>query len=181
MPSPDSADCSQSDSERTIMSEFEIIISDENIVYGESSPYLDTPFSVRIGEIAFPFSDWTDMTYPILCIWAEDLLRLQSGLDGKTILFFMDGPFWIEVKKDGDKLSLLGISNRNSRTVVCSSQCSMRELMEELLKALNKLYGIVFLASNLPDGLKSTVNNAIKHYRTLIKSSMSTSLNQSAK
>ena len=56
---------------------------------------------LAIGEFSFPCVGWTDFAEDILSTWARELLRLSRERPSRFTLHFMDGPYALDISKDG--------------------------------------------------------------------------------
>lgn len=155
---------------RCYMSEFRIQVSDELLDTQQmNSESIFTSFCFCVKEQSFPSSDWTDFAYPALCIWAENVLRLPREGRNKTALYFMDGPFLLDVAQHADLLTISGKRLEPEATTEISVQCSREGFLRELLRALGCLNSIL---KNMPqlDGItKQKIAGAIEHYEEKIK------------
>ena len=153
------------------MPEFEIILSDEKLLAGDKASYVDLPICVRLDERFFPDPEWTDMAYPILCMWAEALHPLQLGTSTKCRLNFLDGPWWLEVTRMEDALQIMGYSDRNMRKVEATARCQPDDLFRELLKALARLEFLSSRSEAVSDGLRNAVHRDVERCRKMLKNS----------
>ena len=153
------------------MPEFEIILSDEKLLAGDKASYVDLPICVRLDERFFPDPEWTDMAYPILCMWAESLHPLQMGTSTKCRLNFLDGPWWLEVTRAEDALQIVGCSDRNMRKVEAAACCQLDDLLRELLRALARLEFLSSRSEAVSDGLRSAVHQDVERCRKMLKNS----------
>lgn len=66
---------------------------------------------------SFPEIEWNDFVVIICNWWIDSLLNLESSNQTSVELMFMDGPFRVEVQRDGDfKLRLKFIHNEIIKT-----------------------------------------------------------------
>lgn len=153
------------------MGKFRIKLSESDVnIYNNSSILVDTSFHVQVDGYCFPDNLWTDFAYPILCMWADTLLRNRGRLKTEFDLPFMDGPFWIAVKQNGDVLFMEGINGRNDSHVEFSCCCTASELLHELLSVFNKLEKIVLTNEEFQKrDVKEPILNTIDHYKERIK------------
>ena len=155
------------------MSEIRIILSESDvIIHDESSPIVDTILYVQVNGYCFPDNLWTDCTYPVLCMWAETLLRNKGRTNTQYDLPFMDGPFRIAVKQNGQDLFMEGINGRADNRAEFTFRCTASELFLELLRAFNKLERMMTYGSFQTLGIKEPVLNSIGHYKESIKKSL---------
>ena len=141
------------------MNRIKVVLLDSDCRFSNS--IIDTPFYIMIDTIAFPDKEWTDFTYPVLCIWIETILRNQ-GREAKFTLPFMDGPFYIEVEQFTKTLQLKGISRRKERVIEFNVSIHLLVFLNELYRALNKLEMIV--VRNTFDG-NHDILWSIQHYK----------------
>ena len=153
------------------MSEFEIILSDEKLLAGDKASYVDLPICVRLDERFFPDPEWTDMAYPILCMWAEALHPLQLGTSTKCRLIFLDGPWWLEVTRMEDALEIAGCTDKKTRKVEVTACCQLDDLLRELLKALARLEFLSSRSEAVSDGLRNAVHQDVERCRKMLKNS----------
>jgi len=156
------------------MSEIRIILSESDVIINnESTPIVDTIFYVQVNGYCFPDNLWTDFTYPVLCMWTENLLRNKGRINTQYDLPFMDGPFRIAVKQNGEDLFMEGINGRADNRVEFTFHCTASELFRELLRAFNKLERIILTNENFQkQGIKEPIRNSIGHYKESIKNSI---------
>ena len=156
------------------MSKIRIILSGNDVIVNyESAPIVDTIFYVQVNGYCFPDNLWTDFTYPVLCMWAENLLRNKGRMNTQYDLPFMDGPFRIAVKQNGEALLMEGINGRADNRVEFTFRCTASELFHELLSAFNRLESIILTNENFRNqGIKEIVLNSIGHYKEAIENSL---------
>ena len=156
------------------MSELIIFLSEDDLLVNyESAPTVDTVFYVQVNGSCFPDNLWTDFTYPVLCMWAESLLRNKGRLRTQYDLWFMDGPFRIAVRQNREALFLEGINGRADDRVEFTFCCTASELLHELLCAFIKLERIVLTNENFQNqGIKEHILNTIYHYKEKIKNAL---------
>ena len=153
------------------MSEFKIILSDEKLLAGDKASYVDLPICVRLDERFFPDPEWTDMAYPILCMWAEALHPLQLGTSTKCRLIFLDGPWWLEVTRMEDALEIAGCTDKKTRKVEVTACCQLEDLLRELLRALARLEFLSSRSEAVSDGLRNAVHQDVERCRKMLKNS----------
>lgn len=149
---------------------FEILLSENDIVTDcEPSPIIDTPFCVKVNSRYFPDKLWTDYSYPVLCMWAEEILRNKNRIMPKYTLYFQDGPFWINVRQNKDSLSLYGINGRMNDRVEFEIRSTVPELLNSLLNALKRLEDIVLTNKSFNEyPQKQYVLDSIGHYIEMV-------------
>lgn len=153
------------------MGEFSIIVSEEDaIISSGPSPVVDTSFCVLSNGEFFPDNAWTDYAFPVLCMWAENVLRNRGR--GKTTyaLDFMDGPYRIEVRQCHENLILEGINSRAKKRVEFTARTTCQNLLNELLgafKVLNKI--LIDNIDNLDPYTIKTIRDTIHYYESVLR------------
>jgi len=153
------------------MDDFRIAIADNDIFIDNSlSAIIDTPFYVQINNFCFPDCLWTDFSYPVICVWAENLLRNRGRINTHYTLPFMDGPYWIDVTQNGNNLLLKGINERKDKKIEFISSCTVASVLHELLRAINKSERIVLDNEKLIEReTRESILNSIHHYKMRIR------------
>lgn len=142
-----------------------VILEDDVFISTKYSSIIDTHFYIRVNDCCFPDELWTDFSYPVVCMWAEELLRNRRRKKAHYSLPLMDGPFRIEVTQENNKLLLEGINARGDEQTVFSFSCPVQDFLCELLRALNKIKKIV--ADNedtLGADNKESITDSVSHY-----------------
>lgn len=156
------------------MKEFRILISDADIyISNTSSGIIDTPLCVQVGTRFFPDRQWTDLTYPVLCLWADNLLRNQNRKNEKYDLHFMDGPYRLHIEQAENQLTIHGISERETYETVFSYCCTYSDMLQALLRALHCLKKMM-LENELFKGWnqRESILASILHYTELIQNAL---------
>jgi hypothetical protein len=98
------------------------------------------PFSVRIGGVAFPHSEWDDFAIVVLNSWLENIAEIEVQGSGKACLRFMDGPFQIEVERlDSKTCRLMGVQRSvHGKNVECMAQVPLNDLRATLIQAAKR-------------------------------------------
>ena len=113
------------------------------------------PFHVECGNNSFPDSEWTDFAFPIIYQWAEKLLENYRISSSSYTLYFMDGPYRLDVEQYNDKLKLAGVCF-NKKRVDFEFVCSYLEFLSELLKASRFLTRMIRTQLSLDDCTETT-------------------------
>ncbi|MBR6207893.1 MAG: hypothetical protein IKQ69_02745 [Oscillospiraceae bacterium] len=153
------------------MDEFSIIVSEEDaIISGGPSPLVDTPFCILLNGDFFPDNAWTDYSFPVLCMWAESVLRNRGKERASYALFFMDGPYRIEIRQCHEDLILEGINSRAKDRVEFTARTTVQNLLHELLSAFKVLSKILIdNADHLDPSTVRTIRDAIHYYENAIR------------
>jgi len=86
----------------------------------------------------FPNNQWTDLTYPVLCMWTYNLIRYKDSKDIKFELYFMDGPYRMDVHIDSNmQLTIDCINSTKDEIIELTIKCSYCELVSALNNAFN--------------------------------------------
>jgi hypothetical protein len=124
------------------MDTFKIIISPYDLFFTDTSSDVSMIFYVWGNGIAFPSEDWEDYAYPALHQWIESLLRSGFGKNAYR-LYFLDGPYYIAVKQNGDELEMRFIHDSGLPKEEAVVYCTKRQLFIELRRAIKDLGTIV--------------------------------------
>ena len=153
------------------MGEFSIVVSGEDaIISAGPSPIVDTPFCVILNGEFFPDNAWTDYSFPVLCMWAESVLRNLDKEKTNYALYFMDGPYRIEVRQCREELILEGINSRATDRVEYTARTTFQTLLNELLDAFRVLNKILIDNNvNLDPTTMGTIRDAIRYYENNLR------------
>lgn len=153
------------------MKEFRIVISGTDLVCC-SSDEIDTNFCIQVTEGAFPDTEWTDLTLPVLSIWAETLLRNQASENANYILHFMDGPYYLDIEQKNGRLTICGICNRKNRQILFTYNCTWYDFLCEIMGAFVQLKSILIVDEDFirwvnKDSTLAVIDHYINKIRTL--------------
>lgn len=118
-------------------SPFQLIIV-QDIPLSDTS--LSTVFYVKLNNYCFPDSQWTDLTYDVLMMWVAEIVRGQSVLTKRT-LYFMDGPYRIEITKASNTEVSLHFLRHD--IILHEGTCTCKHILSGILAGLNTFQGIV--------------------------------------
>lgn len=104
------------------MKELEIVV-DYEIFISDITASIITTFYIRHNNYCFPNEKWTDLTDSVLGMWLYSLIKLQYEEDVRFKLFFMDGPFRLDVAKDKNM----------QLTINCINARGMQEISEYMI------------------------------------------------
>ena len=92
---------------------------------------------LRINRDAFPETRWNDFVVIILGWWLRCLRELgtSGGIGDETVLYFMDGPFRLAVRKIADGgVTITGVlETQTTRHEVLKATCQLRDLLTPIL------------------------------------------------
>ena len=101
---------------------------------------ISTVFYVKLDEYCFPSHGWTDLSYNVLMMWIAEVFRNNPASQKRT-LYFMDGPYSIEIiKKSTDSLVLRCVHQN-----ICTYEgtCRCVDFLEGLVTGLTDFLKIV--------------------------------------
>ncbi len=84
---------------------------------------------LALGAVAFPSNDWNDFIVVILEAWVSAVLRLLSRASQQEIVYFMDGPYTVELALiSGGAFRLRAIEGaRNERACIATNALPLVE------------------------------------------------------
>ena len=85
----------------------------------------------------FPDSGWTDMVVPFSSAWLEALTRIASGSTDRETVWFMDGPFRLDLSMTSS--GLLEITFVHKEAVKESTKASIEELLQDAISVGKQL------------------------------------------
>lgn len=157
------------------MNNFEIVISDtpfKMLVRSNTSTLIDSVIFIRTDQGTFPDKNWTDYSLSLLCMWCEDILRMSTRENETCILYFMDGPYWIEAQKKGEIFEFEARWDKKDYQGdfqgVFTFQCSLEDFLEEILRAFRKMLKILY-QMKAEESVQNTVKESYQHYKKLIE------------
>lgn len=155
---------------RIVIDDSDVFQSKENFSDGQAQ-YIDMIIYVRLGETYFPCKAWTDMATSVLFQWIENVLRNRGRDNTHYELFFMDGPYKIDVFQRTSEVILQGTCFRDNNTTLFEFTCSYKALLLELLSATKCLKNILkenpLFSHHFEDIVASTY-----HYEQLLRSAI---------
>ena len=104
--------------------------------------FVSTLLYIDYRGIFFPDNQWVDFTNPVLDMWQHNLIAARYSENVKFALYFMDGPFRLDVFKD-DKMQLtidaikFGGKNELMEFTVQCSYCDLLKALYEAIKYFN--------------------------------------------
>jgi hypothetical protein len=100
-----------------------------------------TEFYLRFDNSCFPCVGWTDFPCIVLQWWANELLKMRYLEKYTAKLYFMDGPFRLELFKDEKmNLDVYGVNSRGKNEIKeLIVKCNYYDFLQALLHAINDL------------------------------------------
>lgn len=125
------------------MNELKIVIQDE-IFTSNNTTNIVLPLYLEYDELYFPDKQWTDFA-DILNMWTYKLLMHIREDKSKFILYFMDGPYRLDVTKDKEmKITIRCINFRYKELTEQTIQCDYVDLLIAVYKAVKKFSKILY-------------------------------------
>lgn len=119
----------------------EIIVGDDIFAPDYSSEIVLPLFLAHDGEY-FPDEQWTDFA-SVLNMWAYDLIKYERYQTSKFELYFMDGPYRLDIVKTGDQVAIHCVeahSNVDRMTILCTYVELLKAVCEASYKVGKLLY-----------------------------------------
>ena len=141
-------------------------------IYTFASPsdlFIDTKFYIDYQGKSFPSNQWTDFTNPILNMWKYNLLEARYSNNVKFSLYFMDGPYRLDVFKD-DKMQLTieAVNSRGSNEVSeFKVQCSYYDFLKSFYEAIKKFNYMLYSKGMNKGKFEDVYNQNIKTMQEL--------------
>ena len=161
------------------MADFAILLSGNGVRAFDTPPFIETPICVRADGRCFPDGQWTDFSFDVLSMWAEEYRRTRWGTSPEYTFRFMDGPFRITARQNGDDLRLTGIDARGANEIAAFEIIlPVSGFLRELLRAFQKLQRIVYTADAFRDDQKrQNLLDDIGHYTELLEGMLARDIN----
>lgn len=141
--------------------EIKIDVNDELLKHNSSTPDLTSMFMYleHDGE-CYPCDDWIDNPCIVLGWWLHSIKDLLQGGEGQGINF-MEGPYFISVIPDDDKMKLV------SEDGEISWELKMKEFASALIKGMNKA-SLIFHKMGM-QAISDGLNQDVKELKALIE------------
>lgn len=147
---------------------FHIVLSNHDVVfYTDNGLNVFMPIHAEYRGQVFPYSDWTDFVVPVIYQWIEEIRKRNDHYS----LYFMDGPYRLDIQRNGNEFIIRGVNINNPNRVVFEAECFYRELLFQLLNACKSLKNIIW-AERMKlrnDDCSSLIEQA-QYYETIIRS-----------
>ncbi len=89
------------------------IVIDENSIESTSLGSIWSVFFLQLGEEFFPFEQWNDLSADILSMWIPSMCTLLQGHSEQVDLYFMDGPYFLTLKRENNHEASVHFFKRN--------------------------------------------------------------------
>jgi len=98
---------------------------------------------LRVGRLEFPATGWNDFAVVVLAGWADAALRLLEGDSTRRQIYFMDGPYAVEMTAaPGGAWRLVLVERRRSGRRTHSVSVDPAPLVESITEAADRLLTI---------------------------------------
>ena len=122
-----------------------IVVENDIFVSELSDDLVNTIFYIDYNGKYFPSNQWTDFANRVLGMWAYTLLECKDSADIKFVLYFMDGPFRMDVVKDNKmQLTIDCINSRKDEFTEFTFECSFYEFLSAMCDALKEFNLILY-------------------------------------
>ena len=141
----------------------DIVVTDGFFDHKDGSKLFGTIY-MDAGEFSFPAVGWTDFVEDVLSTWAHELLRHERDKQSHFTLYFMDGPYELDILKNGEAMAMRCVDHgRVSHQIECGYD-DFSGGVGQALRSLNEL--LLAKQGWKPDGPFSP---AIAHNLALVK------------
>ena len=103
------------------------------VVAGEVTKSLISGFYLEHDDFCFPDKEWTDFSQVLICTWTRAMLARRHKNNVKFSLYFMDGPYQLDMYKDHEDLKVNCVSSGSRKD---NSEFSFHCEYESFLSAL---------------------------------------------
>lgn len=111
----------------------EIVVGDNVCISGISSQAVLPIYIAHSGQF-FPCEGWMDFAC-ILDMWKHSLLQNEDCKAGKFTMYFMDGPYRLDIEKSKNDLTISCVDFHSIDITQQSISCTYAELLEAVHKA----------------------------------------------
>ena len=127
-----------------MMNKFKIVIKD-NFFLSENDTNIFTGIYIDSMGVCFPDGQWTDFVEFILGTWLHNLLKEKNSINTKFSLYFMDGPYRLDVYKNSNmQLDINCISARDVDKIEHKFSCTYSVFLQELYSAIETFNQILY-------------------------------------
>lgn len=150
------------------MSDFRIVVDYDIFTYETSNAVFTTLFIDYHGKF-FPDSQWNDFTDSVLSMWTYAVLKHRNLYEVKFELYFMDGPFRMDVFKNKDmQLTINCINGRGDNEILMYTIiCNYYDFLIVLYDAI-KSFNYILYSNGINTGrFESVYNQTIISMREL--------------
>ena len=124
--------------------DFEIVVDEELYTYSENKHIVALCY-LKFMDGYFPNDRWTDLVNSVLGMWTYDLTKHSNCDTKKFILYFMDGPYRLDVAKDENmKATIQCVNYRYEDVVEMSFVCYFIDLLKAVYEANKKMSKMLF-------------------------------------
>lgn len=144
----------------------------DDFEYSQISRNVYGTFYVECEGEVFPDSQWTDFPIIVLRMWCENIIAsIANAKESEFQLFFFDGPFSIECKKELDKVKMK-FWDRGKEKVCIETVIDIWGLVHSVYKTstelLDKLKGTISFPINDEEQLRRLLEK-LKEFNNVLQ------------
>lgn len=115
-----------------MMQHIQVKTSDDEFFTRSQSGAIWGRLYFELRDEAFPDRGWTDLVAGFAAAWLDALIRIAGGSKTQERVWFMDGPFAVEVLANNAH-DLLKVTFLHKEAVKQSAEANVRELLENAI------------------------------------------------
>ncbi|MCX7428856.1 MAG: hypothetical protein NTW96_24925 [Planctomycetia bacterium] len=93
----------------------------------------------NVGGLDFPADGWSDFPFVLLGWWCDAMIRILRGESESEQLWFMDGPFRIDLTAKESDLIVAFVDRRGGENVVAEARVHVSVVARDILMASEAL------------------------------------------
>jgi|GEM_PF-4539589 len=118
------------------------IILGKEFSYSKVSCCLYGMIYVEINNYFFPNNEWTDIPTAVIEMWSANLTNI-SAQNGKILLMFMEGPFYIKGTLKSKRIKLNFVNARGKKKIEKCYVINFSDLIKASINAINDLDAVI--------------------------------------
>ena len=126
------------------------ITCDDDFFFSDEGLFTNT-FYCATEHGAFPDVEWFDFSKHVLTWWTNEVVKASWCEAGNFRLLFEDGPFWIDVKKQGENVLLQFCSSNSAEDTLPDYQMRFCELVRSIRGAVRMLSYALFCHNRMTE------------------------------
>ena len=140
------------------------IVVDGEVFTSEVTTLMVTEFYLEHDGVYFPHYKWTDFTDELIGMWTYKLFKYRDRKNVSFILYFMDGPYWLDVYKDANmRLEIKCVHNGlHNRSVEFEFQCEYADFLKAIYEATKSLNYLLYKYDLHKGKYEPTFNQTIR-------------------
>ena len=149
------------------MNDFRIVVEDDTFISNDSC-LINTIFFIEFQGKYFPDKQWTDFAPSVLGLWKTSLLQKIENHESNFSLYFIDGPYRLDVKKNNDgHFAIDCVCFRYVDNIQLTIRCNYVDFLRALHQAFESLKGILYKNDIDRDRFDGTYQQVIISMREL--------------